>query len=309
MSKFQRAERKRAKIKVAITGPSGAGKTFSALTMATGLGQKIAVIDTENDSASLYSDRFEFDTLVISPPYTIQKYLDAIGAAQEEGYDVLVIDSITHAWAGEGGLLSKKEALDARGGNSFSNWAGITKEHETFKANLLVSDIHLICTMRSKQDYVLDAGDKGKTAPRKVGLAPIQREGMEYEFTTVFDIAMDHNASTSKDRTGLFDGVTARITKDTGKKLQQWLNGAKAEAPARAPAPTNVAELDGNFRKASEQQLRRLFGVKNSVGMPDDTLKSMITDFGTESSRDLSAADCEDLIERVKSWEASSTTA
>jgi hypothetical protein len=309
MSKFQRAERKRAKIKVAITGPSGAGKTYSALTMATGLGQKIAVIDTENDSASLYSDRFEFDTLVISPPYTIQKYLDAIGAAQEEGYDVLIIDSITHAWAGEGGLLSKKEALDARGGNSFSNWAGITKEHEAFKANLLVSDIHLICTMRSKQDYVLDAGDKGKTTPRKVGLAPIQREGMEYEFTTVFDIAMDHNASTSKDRTGLFDGVTAKITKDTGKRLQQWLNGAKVDAPVRTPAPANVSELDGNFRKASEQELRRLFSTKNSVGMPDEMLRNMLTEFGAESSRDLSSADCEELIERVKGWQQASTTA
>jgi len=309
MSKFQKAERKRAKIKVAITGPSGAGKTFSALTLATGLGKKIAVIDTENDSASLYSDRFEFDTLVISPPYTVQKYLEAISAATEEGYEVLIIDSITHAWAGEGGLLSKKEALDARGGNSFSNWAGITKEHEAFKATLLVSDIHLVCTMRSKQDYVLDMGDKGKTTPRKVGLAPIQREGMEYEFTTVFDIAMDHNASTSKDRTGLFDGHTAKITKDTGRKFQQWLNGAKVDPAPRVPAPANVTELDGTFRKASEQELRRLFGAKNSVGMPDEMLKNMLVEFGAESSRDLSSADCEELIDRVKGWQQASTTA
>ena len=307
MSKFQRAERKRAKIKVAITGPSGAGKTYSALALASGLGKRIAVIDTENDSASLYSDRFEFDTLVIDAPYTIQKYLEAMNAAQEEGYDVLIIDSITHAWAGEGGLLAKKEALDARGGNSFSNWAGITREHEQFKANLLGSDIHLICTMRSKQDYVLDMGDKGKTTPRKVGLAPIQRDGMEYEFTTVFDVSMDHDASTSKDRTGLFDGHTTKITEKTGRRFQEWLNGAKVEALPKNPNPANVAELDGNIRKATEQQLRRLFGMKNSVAMPDETLRNLLQEFGAESSRELSSSDCEELIERVKGWRAATT--
>lgn len=307
MSKFQRAERKRAKVKIAITGPSGAGKTYSALALASGLGKRIAVIDTENDSASLYSDRFEFDTLVIDAPYTIQKYLEAINAAQEEGYDVLIIDSITHAWAGEGGLLAKKEALDARGGNSFSNWAGITREHEQFKANLLGSDIHLICTMRSKQDYVLDMGDKGKTTPRKVGLAPIQRDGMEYEFTTVFDVSMDHDASTSKDRTGLFDGHTTKITSQTGRRFQEWLNGAKVEALPKKENPANVAELDGNIRKANEQQLRRLFGMKNSVAMPDETLKNLLLEFGAESSRELSASDCEELIDRVKTWRAATT--
>lgn len=239
MSKFQRAERKRVKLKIAITGPSGSGKTYSALELATGLGQKIALIDTENDSASLYSDRFVFDTLVIDPPYTVQKYLEAIKAAEAEGYEVLVIDSISHAWAGDGGLLAKKEGLDSRGGNqnSYTNWSSITKEHESFKGMLLTSDLHLICTMRSKQDYILETNEKGKQAPRKVGMAPIQRDGMEYEFTTVFDVAMDHAAMASKDRTGLFDGEIAKLTKHTGERFMAWLGGATAEA--RKPiAPT-----------------------------------------------------------------------
>jgi hypothetical protein len=229
MVAFRKAERKQAKLKLALTGPSGSGKTYSALCLASGIGTKIAVIDTENGSASLYADRFEFDTVNLTPPYTIQKYIDAIKAAEMAGYEVVVIDSITHAWAGEGGLLAKKEALDVRGGNSYTNWAGITKEHEQFKAVLLNTSLHLIATMRSKQDYILEQNEKGKQAPKKVGLAPIQRDGMEYEFTTVFDIAMDHNAAVSKDRTSLFDGQIFKITKDTGKVLMNWLSTAKAE--------------------------------------------------------------------------------
>lgn len=240
MSKFVKAERKRVKLKIALTGPSGSGKTFSALELASGIGQRIALIDTENDSASLYSDRFQFDTLVIDPPYTIQKYVEAIKAAVDEKYDVLIIDSISHAWAGDGGLLSKKEFLDARGGNNFANWGTITKEQEQFKAQLLNADIHMICTMRSKQEYA-QVGEGGKLKVQKLGLAPIQRDGMEYEFTTVFDIAMDHTAATSKDRTGIFDGRMEKLTKETGVMLVNWLGGAKVEAPrpklAEVPPP------------------------------------------------------------------------
>jgi hypothetical protein len=234
---FKKAERKQAKLKIALTGPSGSGKTYSALLIASGIGKKIAVIDTEHASASLYAGSKglpEFDTAVIEPPYTIQKYSDAIKEAQKTGYDVLIIDSISHAWAGDGGLLSKKEALDARGGNSFANWAGISKEHEQFKSMLLNADVHIICTMRSKQDYVLETNDKGKQAPRKVGLAPIQREGMEYEFTSVLDLAMDHNAVASKDRTGLFDGKIFKPSIETGASLYKWLLEAK---PIEAPQP------------------------------------------------------------------------
>lgn len=230
MAAFKKAERRQAKLKIALTGPSGAGKTFSALCLAQGIGKKVAVIDTENGSASLYADRFEFDTLVIKPPYTIPKYVDAIKSAQDASYEVIVVDSLSHAWAGDGGLLSKKEALDARGGNSFANWGGITKEHEQFKGLLLNCNAHLVCTMRSKQDYILEMNEKGKSSPRKVGLAPIQRDGMEYEFTTVFDLAMDHNAQASKDRTGIFDGQIFKPSKETGEIFMKWLSDAKAEA-------------------------------------------------------------------------------
>jgi hypothetical protein len=250
MSKFTKAEKRQAKFRGAITGPSGSGKTFSALLIAAGLGKKIAVVDTENHSASLYAGEKnipDFDILEIEPPYTITKYIDAIQEAVKEGYEVLVIDSITHAWAGEGGLLAQKEALDGSGrGNGYTNWAIITKDHEKFKSWLLKVDVHLIATMRSKQDYVLETNDKGKQAPKKVGLAPIQREGMEYEFTMVLDMAMNHFATVSKTRMNAFDGKFFMPDKKTGEEILNWLEqGTVApkvpEPPKVAPAPAPAA--------------------------------------------------------------------
>ena len=292
---FKKAERTQATLKIALTGPSGSGKTMSGLIIAAAIGKKIAVVDSENKSASLYADMAKgplagvaFDVLEIDPPYTIAKYIEAIEAAEKAGYDVLLVDSISHAWAGEGGLLDKKTALDARGGNSYTNWATITPEQERFKARILQANMHLICTMRSKQDYVLELNDKGKQVPKKVGLAPIQRDGMEYEFTTVFDVAMDHNAVASKDRTGLFDGQVFKISKETGVKIMEWLKAGKAAAascpkgdapkpsapPAAGPttgqlakfatAKATLAELDINeetmwkgIHKFSQQSFKR----------------------------------------------------
>jgi hypothetical protein len=235
--KIQKAQRKSVKIKLAITGPSGAGKTMSSLLLAKGLCPegRILVIDSEDGSSNLYADHqltagINFDVLEIEAPYTIDKYLKALELGQKEKYDVIIIDSISHAWAGEGGLLEKKSALDTRGGNSYTNWGSITKEQEKFKSKMVHSDTHLIVTMRSKQDYITEINDRGKTAPKKVGLAPIQRDGMEYEFTTVFDCDMGHNFSVSKDRTGLFEGCVEKVTVKTGETLREWLTSGK---PAR----------------------------------------------------------------------------
>lgn len=255
MSMFQPAVRKQAKIRLAITGPSGSGKTYSALLIASGIGDKIAVIDTENCSASLYAghnkDIKPFAVLELEPPYTINKYLQAIKAAEEEGFDVLIIDSITHAWAGEGGLLDKKTALDSRGGaNQFTNWKPITKEHEMFKSAILNSNIHVICTMRSKQDYQIES-EGGKLIPKKLGLAPIQREGMEYEFTVVLDMAMDHNAVASKDRTSLFDGLIFTPTKQTGEMLKQWLESGERVDP-ELQRMSYIAQIEDRIERSGE---------------------------------------------------------
>lgn len=270
MSIFQRAERRQGKLKVAITGPSGSGKTFSSLLLAAGIGKRIAVVDTENHSASLYADYttgllagIEFDILAIDPPYTVQKYLTALEAAEREGYDVLIVDSISHAWAGEGGLLDKKSALDQRpNANTWSSWGKITPEHEKFRAMILQSKLHIICTMRSKQDYILSEVN-GKKVPQKVGMAPIQRDGMEYEFTVVFDLAMDHNATASKDRTSLFDGEVFKPSRETAKRLMDWLSSAKPALP-QAPEPELEPE-GGNGAAAVPEQLAEIAKLSSLI--------------------------------------------
>ena len=243
---FKKAQRKQAKLKLAVTGPSGSGKTYSALRLAAGLGGKVALIDTENGSASLYSDKFAFDVLDLQPPFTVERYVEAINAAVSAGYTTLVIDSLSHAWAGEGGLLEQKEQLDARAkGSSYTNWASITKKHESLKSSILQSNVHIIATMRSKQDYVL-VDKNGKQVPQKVGMAPVQRDGMEYEFTIVFDVAMNHEAEASKDRTGLFTDKIFKVSEDTGKQLSAWLEGGalsevnttSSKTPTLDSAPT-----------------------------------------------------------------------
>lgn len=222
MSLFKKAEKKKAKLRLGISGPSGSGKTYSALRLATGFNGKIALIDTEKGSASLYADKFNFDVLELSPPYSPERYIEAMNDAVKEGYDIIIMDSISHAWAGEGGILNTKEKMDARGGNSFANWAKMTPIQEKFIASLINCPAHIIVTMRSKQEHI-QVSEGGKTKIQKVGMAPIQREGFEYELTTVFDVAINHEAECSKDRTGLFVDKIFKITENTGIELKQWL--------------------------------------------------------------------------------------
>lgn len=218
---FNKAKRNQVKIKIAITGPSGSGKTYSALSLASGIGSKIAVIDTENGSASLYADKFEFDVCNIDAPHTTQKYIDAIKFAEKEKYDVLIIDSISHEWTT---LMEQKTQYDAAGkGNSFTNWSAFTPQHNKFLSAFLNADLNIICCIRSKQEHILTQNDRGKQVPQKIGLQPIQRDGIEYEFTTVFDLSLTHDASVSKDRTGLFADQVFKITQETGEILKTWL--------------------------------------------------------------------------------------
>lgn len=220
---FHRAQRKKAKLRLAACGPSGSGKTMSALLVAMGIGGSIAMIDTENGSGELYAHVTEYDVCTITPPYTPEKYVQAIHAAEAAGYNVIIIDSLTHAWAGRGGLL---EEVDKRktGANHFSAWRDVTPMHNNLVEAMLQSSAHIIATMRTKTAYDMVKNEKGKVVPVKVGLAPVQRDGMEYEFTVVLDLDVDkHTASASKDRTGLFDGKVFIPSEDTGKELLKWL--------------------------------------------------------------------------------------
>jgi hypothetical protein len=235
---IRKATRRKAKLRLALIGPSGSGKTMSALKLAFGIGGKVGIIDTENGSADLYANLGDYDVITLEKPYTVSKYREAITAFEGAGYDTIIVDSLSHAWAGAGGLLDKQGQIANRPGtNSYAAWREVTPDHNALVEALLSSRCHIIVTMRVKTEYVLETNDRGKQVPRKVGLAPVQRDGVEYEFTVVMDIDIDHKAAASKDRTTLFDGWRDTITEGTGRQLLQWLeSGADASAPAPAPA-------------------------------------------------------------------------
>lgn len=235
---IRKAQRKVTKARIGITGPSGSGKTLSALLMAygmTGDWDKIGLIDTENRSADLYAETVkagehipEFPKIDLEPPYTTEKYIEAIKAFEDHGVGVIIIDSLSHAWAGEGGLLEQKNQVAKGGGkNSYTAWAEMTPKQNKMVEAILKSMCHVFTTMRSKTEYVLEANEKGKQVPRKVGMAPVQRDGLEYEFTLVMDLTADHIATVSKDRTGLYDGQYFTPSVETGKHLLDWLESGE----------------------------------------------------------------------------------
>ena len=249
----RKAEKKRVKLKMAVQGPSGSGKTWGALALAKNMWPeaKVCVIDTENESASLYADRFAFDTIPLGPPFTTARYVECIEAVVKGGYGVLIIDSITPQWDGEGGILRRKEALERANpnANGYALWSRFTPEHEAFKQIILQSPLHVICTMRSKQEYALQPDEKGKLKPVKLGLAPIQRDQLDYEFTLVFDVNLSHNAAVSKDRTGLFDEQAVNLADPkTADAIRGWLESGVevAQKPASASATHAQRPAAGN---------------------------------------------------------------
>jgi len=228
---FKKAERKQSKLRLAIAGASGSGKTIGALKIATGLGGSIAVLDTENGSASLYADEYNFDVVNLSSPYTPERFIEVIHAAEKAGYNTLIIDSTTHEWSGTGGCLELVDAVAKIKfrGNTWSAWSEITPRHRAFIDAILQSKMHIITTMRSKTETA-QVEVNGRKQVQKLGMKAEQRDGIEYEFTVVLDIVHDgHYANASKDRTQLFGGDPKRITVETGEQLLAWLNSGKAE--------------------------------------------------------------------------------
>jgi hypothetical protein len=213
--------------------------------MAFGIGGNVGLIDTENGSGDLYAEMGDYDVITLDAPYTVMKYREAIRAFEEAKYDVIIIDSLSHAWAGEGGLLDKQGQLEKSGRfkNSFATWREITPEHNKLVEELINSPSHIIATMRVKTEYVLEMNEKGKQVPRKVGLQPVQRDGLEYEFTVVMDVNEDHYARATKDRTSLFNGWSDQISRETGKMLRNWLDSGAQPAPVQPPPATNLEPL------------------------------------------------------------------
>lgn len=229
------AQRRKAKLRLGMAGPSGSGKTYSSLLIAQGLRGKIGIIDTEHGSADLYADLLPggYDVLPLTAPYTPARYVEAIHALERAGYGVIIVDSLTHAWSGEGGSLDRQGKIADKSGNSYAAWRQVTPEHNALVEALLQSPCHIIATMRSKTDYVQEKDDRtGKQVVKKIGLAPIMRDGIEYEFTVFLEVDHGHMVTASKDRTRLFDGAIFKPTPETGTLLAQWLDaGVEPDAP------------------------------------------------------------------------------
>ncbi len=271
---FKKAERKQAKLRLALAGPSGSGKTFSALLLAQGLGGRIAVIDTEHGSASLYADIADFDTLELHAPYSPERYVEAITAAEQAGYSVLIIDSYSHEWTGSGGCLEANEKLAHQKfkGNTWAAWNETTPRHRRLTDKILTSSLHIICTMRSKTETVQGEGKK----ILKLGMKSEQRDGTDYEFTVVLDLTHDgHTAMASKDRTKLFEQPEL-ITEETGRRLLAWLNsGVSPEERAKELLVDALADIASAKDMAS---LQSAFNAAKAIAFGfDDLVQQVVT--------------------------------
>lgn len=248
MSIFSPATRKKAKLRLALTGVSGAGKTLGALLVAYGMTRdwkKVALIDTEHERALFYANKKEFGIgeflwASLIPPYSPERYKAFVAAAESEvGPDgVVIVDSFSHAWNNEGGVLDIKDKIAERPGkNSYTAWNEAGREQSNLVNTILSANCHMIITMRSKMDYIMQENERGKMTPVKVGLAPVQRDDTEYEFDTVLNINRNHIATASKDTTFL-DKFEGPLTVELGQQLAAWL--AEGEDPPRCTVCGNI---------------------------------------------------------------------
>ena len=263
---LKQSKRQNVKLRLGISGPSGFGKTHSALLLAYGMTQdwnKVAVVDTENSSASLYSDLGNFNVLDLSAPYSPERYIEAIEVCEKAGIEVIIIDSITHEWSGTGGCLQIHEKLGGR----FQDWAKVTPRHQAFIDKILQSTCHIITTTRRKIDYSLDVGSNGRTKVVKHGTKEITREGFEYELTVNFELINDqHLVNASKDRTGLFmNKPEFVITSKTGERMLKWCNAKPVtvkDIVEKINSALSVSELtklyndNPSFQQALQPQFR-----------------------------------------------------
>lgn len=259
---FKPTTREKIKLRMAIDGPSGSGKTFTALRFATALGKKIAVINTESGAVQKYGGLspdgipFEFDVCDLED-FAPSKFTEVIFAAGRAAYDVLIIDSLSHAWAGQGGALELK---DRQGGNSFTAWKTVTPLHNQMIEAILRSPCHVIATMRSKTEYIIETNERGQSVPRKVGMAPIQRAGMEYEFDIYCSIDSEHIMRVSKSRCPeVADKLTVKPGVSFMEPVVAWLNDGSAASQDK------FAVTEADLRKLAKAE---------SVDMPPPPKKT-----------------------------------
>lgn len=290
---FKKAQKTQSKLRMSIAGPSGSGKTYSSLKIATEMGGKIAFIDTERGSAAKYSDIFDFDVIELED-FHPETYIEAMRAAEKGGYDILIIDSTSHEWNGKNGILELHEAAvqKQRTKNSYTAWAEVTPLHNAFIAAILQSRCHVIASVRSKTDYVQEKNDRGQTEIKKVGMASIQREGMDYEYDIMMEMNTDHVGVISKTRCAALDGKTFKKPgRELAEILTKWLSdgtpavekmGPSAEELAEAQAKADAYTAERNALFAALQKIYEDNGKKDwstyaakLMETPNDKLASM----------------------------------
>jgi len=263
---FEKATKKKARLRMAIAGPSGSGKTYTSLIFATALAQggNVALLDTERGSASKYADRFAFDVIELDS-FSPERYIEVIDAAEKAGYAVLIIDSLSHAWEGKDGLLDLHDKIVKRQrvANTFIAWKDVTPLQRQLVDAMLQSDCHIIATMRTKTEWVLEENERGKRVPRRVGLQPIQRKGIEYEFDIVADMDLDQQFAVSKTRcSALRDERKAVVSLPDAtwfESVIEWLTDGSEEPekmrthtkPATRPYPPETVKK-GILSRASK---------------------------------------------------------
>jgi hypothetical protein len=301
---IKKATRNAVYVKIGMMGISGSGKTMSALLMGYGLlkaahpnltdeqvWEKILVIDTENGSASLYagltvgSTRIgEFLTIDVEAPFTVEKYIEAINAAEANGVEFLIIDSMSHAWQSEGGLLDKQNAVSRRmNGQTYQAWREITPLYNQLIDRILQCKMHVVSTYRGKKEYALEDGDNGKKKVTAKGVGAQFREGADYESTVYFEIAQDHMAFASKDRTHLFDGQYFLISPETGRQLYAWLSSAD-QAPAQVVKAVESAPVVAPAPEPDEPNAE----LANAIAMVDRIIKEKTKDMTVEEKAEVS---------------------
>ena len=309
---LKKAQRKKAFLRLGVAAPSGAGKTAGSLVLAYGmmkkkypdlpdsqLWEKIAIIDSENGSGELYVNMFfdwcnlkvgEYLAITLTAPFTAEKYISAIDICEKNNVEVVIIDSTTHLWAGEGGLLEQQNniTLKSKSGNSYMAWREVTPEHNRFVESMLQANAHIIATIRSKVEYVQSKDENGSVKVTKVGLKPVQRDGMEYEFTVFLDINENHLCSVSKDRTGLLDGKVFKMKPQIGEDLMDWLDSGTDAAPTVLADTRTQSDVKGEISAMIsahpnlKESFREIFKKYNADGNPNqlsfDQMKSALAE-------------------------------
>lgn len=304
----KKAKREKIYVKLALMAPSGGGKTYGSLRLASGMAEeikketgkdaKILLANTEQKRGYYYANEFDYDIVDIEPPHNPEKYVELIDFAVSEGYDILIIDSSSHEWEGKGGCLE----LHQQAGGTYQAWSKITPRHNRFIDAIADLPIHIIATMRGKDQYEVNKDDRGKTSVQKLGVGAKQRDGFEYEFTCTFLIDQKTNcAEVQKDNTHIFEGEgPTLLTENHGRKIIQWANSGEGYTPV---AKKDTTEPPADKLNSLKDEIITLMGGIIESGVSKDEVYAVISENngGKKNPNSLKTEEaCEKVLEQLK---------